>query len=685
MNITLIINLILWVPFAIAFLVAGIILGISGCKKGVVRAAISLAVTVIAAGLALLGARLLSPLAASPLADKIVSLMASEGDVPVELMKAIITGALISVISLLIFALLLLIFTIVLNLVSRKIKTAEKTTTPLRLAGLGVALVNAAVFALLFMLPLYGTLATYVPVVDSVYNLVGDGTGAEEEITLALPTVPERSYIITADTAPSVETEEVVLGEVISTISSHPMLAISGSAPLAVTYEAITTFELEGGSLSLAEIASTTDELMNRVISLVEKWESGDVGIGEMERDFVDFLEKKVVRTDWIYALYSEYALIAEEMLPEDMPAEYADQVDTFLNLSREEFDATTASVISFVSEALECGVPEVVVALQNGEEYLDKLDLKRLSMAAGELLNASDTVVYIKNSVIYESIRSSGLDDASVKKITESLTYGIRENEAERLAEGEAYVILICSGSEYGAIEGIARHPDIGVDLAREIFMASMDTEDEEYDPAVDGVIVDAIFECLEECVEMEVGRGGFGDCAEALEAISSPEESGYTDCNYNENSVSFALEVLSPDYFAAMALASERPTAAWVEYYSLMSLFVEKDLEIGRWERGAGTFAKDMFELAKLITAAKTGVIYPAEPIESSVSVALYEIASSDSVNIFLEAVDAKDLKLEGELNETALRFIAENLSEFDAEKNENVIPLKKLFGIK
>ncbi len=661
-------NVVLWIPFAIVFLVAGLIFTISGYKKGVARAAISAGVTLVSAVISVILARLIAPVASRAVSDKVVDALASDGGMPVGLVRTIVNMFLVSSVSLVLFGILIFILTIILNAITKKIKLGEELTTPKKVCGLFVGLANAIVFVLLFMLPIYGTLAAYVPMANSMLEMVDGGAMA----LLGGQKTDDKNL--------SGASDELPLDEIVSAVDSHLLIKVSGSVPLAKTYQAITAAPVADSAVSPAEIAATIEEAVDRTASIVEKWERGDCTIGDEEKEFIKFLDEKIAGTDWAYSLYSEYTSAMLDMLPtEDMPQEVLDKTTALLNVSKEEFNATTTSITTLLTDALECGVPEAILAAQNGEDFIDKLDLDGLSTAAGDFLNGSETVAALKNNLVYELVNSAGLEGSMVSEISKKLNYGIRENEDDKRAEGEAYVTAIVSGSEYGIIEAAARHPDIGVDLAHEIFDAGIDKDDPDYDPAVDGVVADAIFECLEESVEMDVGKGSFADSAEALDAMKEPDTATGTTCTFNKSSVSFALETLSRDYFVAMSVTAKNPTEAYVEYYDLMELVVRENIEIVRHTDGADSFARDMLDLAKVVTLAKKGEGF--DGLDTSIS----RLASSEAIGTYLKGIDIKDTGLDGTLSVSGRSEIKAQLAKHDAAKHENVDLLKALFGIK
>ena len=167
-------NLLLWVPFLAVFFISGLIFCISGYKKGLWRALISLGVTVLSAIVSMLLsnaiAKALVPtvVAYVPVDDIFESIPLSESVV-----NDLVHGLVGSVLSLVLFVVLMFVLTFIFKLVANAIKRKSLITPQkgYKFGGLGVRFVDAVLYTILLLLPIYGTIQTYVPTVQRAPKL----------------------------------------------------------------------------------------------------------------------------------------------------------------------------------------------------------------------------------------------------------------------------------------------------------------------------------------------------------------------------------------------------------------------------------------------------------------------------------------------------------------------------------
>ena len=122
MDFEALLNLILYVPILLVAIVTGIIIFISGYKRGLWRALLSLGTTVVATGLSILFARLLSSATAGALMGVVPAEMFEELGATASLAASLAQGVVQMILSLVFFAVLLLIFLIVLKCVGNHIR-----------------------------------------------------------------------------------------------------------------------------------------------------------------------------------------------------------------------------------------------------------------------------------------------------------------------------------------------------------------------------------------------------------------------------------------------------------------------------------------------------------------------------------------------------------------------------------
>ena len=120
--------------------------------------------------LSILLAGLLSYLIAPAIAGAIPVNALSPDPLTGHVIAALAGVAIRSALSMVLYGLFMLIFTIVLRSVSAKVQPDKLITTekPMRWLGLGVGLLSAVIFTLLWLSPLYGSFAAFSPVAANI-------------------------------------------------------------------------------------------------------------------------------------------------------------------------------------------------------------------------------------------------------------------------------------------------------------------------------------------------------------------------------------------------------------------------------------------------------------------------------------------------------------------------------------
>ena len=360
---TLLLGILLWIPFLLVFITALVMFLLSGYKRGFWRSLISLGVTAVSAGLSLL----VSKLVAGAVAGLVMPLIPLEDlDLPLsgEFAANLLQGLIGVTISLMIFSSLLLLFCIIGKTLSNHLgddKMMPKNTG-MKWAGLGIRLVDAVVFSLLLVLPLYGTLATYTPVVNTVIGITGEDLREIQEPLAA--------------------------------IEEHPVVAASKDGPMGMVYDGLADAQVGEGNLDIAGMADSVAGLMKRVEALedVSKGEELDKTL-----ELIDYLRTDVVNESWCYDL------LIKQFLPElrkqqltDVSGEERILVEWLLDLcdmSQKDFRKNANAILDFSEYVLENGLQEADM-----EEVLeDEAFLREL----GKLINASEQAVELKNMLI--------------------------------------------------------------------------------------------------------------------------------------------------------------------------------------------------------------------------------------------------------------------------------------------
>ncbi|MBQ4323029.1 MAG: CvpA family protein, partial [Clostridia bacterium] len=157
-------NLLLFAPFLLVVLITGLIFCIKGYKQGLWRALISLGITVVATVLSLLLSRLLAGILSGPILGMIPEIDLGDMAAFNDFAQSFVQGLVQEVLAILLFGIILFICLVVLKIVGNHVKRdfLKTESKGMKWGGFGIRVLDTVVVTILLLLPLYGTLATYV-------------------------------------------------------------------------------------------------------------------------------------------------------------------------------------------------------------------------------------------------------------------------------------------------------------------------------------------------------------------------------------------------------------------------------------------------------------------------------------------------------------------------------------------
>lgn len=383
-------GILLWVPFLLVFITALIMFLLSGYKRGLWRSLISLGVTAVSAVLSML----LSKLIAGGIAGLVMPLIPLEDmDLPVSVgfAQELIQGMIGVAISLMIFSSLLLMFCLIGKTLSNYLgddKMMPKNTG-MKWAGLGIRLVDAVVFSLLLVLPLYGTLATYTPVANAAISVSG-------------------------------EMQDV--SEMMDMVEDHPVVSASSEGPVAWVYDEMANATVGDSSLDIPGMMDDLSTLMTKVEAL-ENADKEDVVPQTLE--LIDYLRTDVVDEEWCYNMIVEQVLPeVKESMAEDFRGEeeLAEELFSLTEMSRKDFRKNAHAILDFAEYLIESDMADADLDdVMASEEFLE---------AFGKVINASEQAVGLKNLMIHGML-AEGLFDGDLQEAREALP--LRETPADK------------------------------------------------------------------------------------------------------------------------------------------------------------------------------------------------------------------------------------------------------------
>ena len=437
---TIILNLILWVPFGFLFFIYGVIFCVSGYQKGLYRALISVGATVLAGGVSILVSRLTSAKISQMIYNAIPTEKLGLEGASAQLFGVFIKGAIQNIVALVMFSLLLFILSIVFKCICSKIKPDKLLTEnkALKWAGLAVRFVDALVVVLLLMLPLYGTVAAYAPAVKSLAT--SDIIAGEKDMS------------------------DVV--EVLDVLTSHPIIKASGTGPVGMVYKGLSDIKAGEGTLNVPEMAETSEELVTMIMNLPNVPEEQ---MNEEVQKIIVYMRKNVVNKSWFYGLFNTVKGEAIKLLEEnsaEIPPEargIIDEIIKSLDISEEQLQDASEEFLDFAEYVLknrliERAEEEELAVLYN-DEFLSRF---------GKLANCNEVALSVKRIINMMSLMEFfGSSDEAIRFLNEH-PITLKTDEALQKREAGALLIMMKGGKALVQLEALVRQPDFGFDTMR-------------------------------------------------------------------------------------------------------------------------------------------------------------------------------------------------------------------------
>ncbi len=519
-------NLILWAPFLLVLLISGLIFCISGYKKGLWRSLISLGVTIVSAAISMLLANVL----AKVIAPSVVALVPMEDvvkDIPIspDMIAQIIGGLIGSVISLVLFVILMFVLTLILKLVSNAIKRRALITTQkgYKLGGLGVRFVDAVLYTILLLLPIYGSIQAYAPTVQSLL-----------------------SFVQTEDNEEMADIKEYV-----EVLASHPVVMMTKPSPIAAVYKGLQSFEVGDAVVNIPEIVETA----KTTVSMLEDLSKKDITeLGKEDLEIIDHLRDNVVDQDWFYAVADEGIKALKEQIPADSDDEYMQMLLPLLDMDKDSFKENCTALLDIAELLIK---HDIINMMQKDEIDVVKLYESGCISEALRIVNGSNQLLAIKSMVIEKVVTELfGEDKAKADEFLKTLKLEKLETEEQLKKEAEAIGVLVMNQSSATILELIARHPmftDRSLDMILDNFpMSEMLGFDGVLGEFVDTAEMTAVLKSkLEECSDNAFNKLHFSDYAEAIEAVDAYYSGEYYSSNGDVFSkggeaMEYALELL-------------------------------------------------------------------------------------------------------------------------------------------
>lgn len=428
-------SLILWIPFAITVIIAGLVHCISGYKRGLWRALISLGAVVVSTVISIFVSRILAKVLTPVILGLIPMDSLGEG-IPTGMINMLAGGIVSMVLSIVLFGIIMFIVSIILHVVSVKVKKDKLLATDkkMKFFGMGVGVISAVLFACVWLSPVYGSLATVVPIAETVISM-----------------------------QESDEASNSFIAQCIESVKSHPIVAVSESGPVAMVYSSISYFSMNDTSVSIVDVTSSISE----VTELFEEIKNIDdpSDIEPLAGKLIGVLKKSLVEQGWVYSFAQE--MINEvknyEEVEELLEDPIIKEVFAIFEVPEEDFNKNIIAILDFGQYALENGIIKLV------EDFdMEGLYSSGIIQEAGKLANVSAESVKVKKFLIAGMVSQAFDGDlAKAKSFVDKYDLGKLEDADKQLAEAEAIFISL----EGSVAEALIRHPSFGEAAVRELF----------------------------------------------------------------------------------------------------------------------------------------------------------------------------------------------------------------------
>lgn len=489
------ISMLLWIPFAIVALITGLIYCIGGYRRGLWRALGSLASVVLSTVLSVLLSRLIAGLAAPGIAAMIP--MDSMDAVKGAAVQLLLVSAISVVLAMLLFGILMLIFTPVFSAIIGKLLGKRLTDVGKGFKWLGMAtgMVSALVFSLFWLSPLYGTLATAAPVAQTLLS-------AQQE-------------------------EGEVYAAYIGAVDDHLLVQVSGTGPVSMVYDGISQVPVGGSSVSVVEMSAAIEE----AAALAEQLRDANdpESFTAIVEQLISLARNNFVEQDWFYEM--SQGIVAElEKMAEDSTMEDIQYIRTALQLAKmpkEEFKEIASAVLELAQTALE---KDLLIVAESGDPQA--IYETGILQDMGKTFNSSPRMVQIKKLAIALMLEETGMTFEDSMALMETYQVGQLTEPEDQLLEVEALILPGLSRGIPPAVM-ILRHPSLGEAALAQVeekvgFAGLMGYPGEELELSAkeEKALMDALKKAsqmsFEEAAKINTGLNLIGNMAESAVAAS-------------------------------------------------------------------------------------------------------------------------------------------------------------------
>lgn len=669
-----IITLIAWAPFLLLALIFGIVFTRLGFERGSARAGISIGVTALSCFLSVVLAKVLSGALAGAITPMFKDMLGSSGMKQITSLASGLASALSAlVIYIPIFILLTSVLKPVAYVIFKKIIPQPKHIAD-RIGGITVSLADALLVAFLGLIPLYGTLCLAGGVVD----IIDDG---EEEMM-----------------------------EYVSAATDPFIVDVAGVPPFSTVYDSLMSCELNGKTVSVSATVRQAAAVISDINAL------GDLKTADIsEKDLAKLLnsaEKLLLSND----LFTDF--VCEE-LADEIPAIKIPGVgkielkEYYTALSEpEQLRNDIPAVFDLVEGLAKSGMLE---ALSSKDKDMSMVDAKEMSKTFGNTLNHSQSISAFKSKIIKDLVNALSEDMIGDGKDENGAVAALRDaiasmpetplSAGDAVKEGEAIYLLLSGalsgaseGSDQGQslgmmIEGLARHPSVGVDKVVDaagtlISGSGMTVSDK---------LMESVESNLRSSLDMPIGESTFPEyCATAFDAVDAL--GGIAEGNADTESLK-NLITATPESLEAVkeSVSSELMTELGMsdEQSETMQKIIDTTFDaiigVGCTEEEAEKEAEALGNILEILTDVSESPenadeIFTDEAVNDMIDNCVNSKVINSVLSDLTKDEESDPLGVFGEMDNATKETIENKIEEYIGEngENETLDALKLLIGI-
>ena len=403
------ISLVLWIPFALAFIVSGVLFLIAGYRRGVLNALVSMGGTIAAAAVSLgIGKLVAIPLA--PVVMKLLPDMDAGAAV-----AGLAEGAAAMVVAMVLFMVLMLILTPVCKKLLKRFVKLPAGGRRMKWGGLGVRLVDAVLFASLLFCPIYGTLYNYMPVAEAVMQLQQE---QEEDLVVVLEATQK-----------------------------HPAVKLAGFGPADWVYKGLSQLNTDAVSVNATTLTSTV-----RDMALLAGEVSGETDGAAATKKLLTYARDNLLEEKWCSELIIN---VGADYLKQQLAESGGDS--TLLNAALSNLTITPEQFQRDGKDILD---------LESGE-ITDEEKAAELIQEFSQMLSNNETVKQLKEQVYTVAITQLTGDSSqeAVDKIRENFN-NVELTQEQKLQETGLLLQLLAGGDKESALEALQQIGVLSGDL---------------------------------------------------------------------------------------------------------------------------------------------------------------------------------------------------------------------------